>query len=164
MNAAEFDALFQAHYPRVRRLVARVVRDESRAQEIASDAFLKLWRDPAARTGNVEAWLHRTAVRAGIDELRSRDRRERFARWLGIGTAPPTPDQLHDGARTREQVRAVLARLEPRQAELLVLRSEGLAYKEIAETAGLNPASVGTMLLRAQQTFRKEYVARYGER
>ncbi len=164
MNAAEFDALFLAQYPRVRRLVARVVRDPGRAEELASDTLMKLWREPAGRAGNVEAWLRRVAVRSAIDELRRRDRRDRFSRWLGLGSAPPDPGALHDGARTREQVRAVLARMEPRQSELLLLRSEGLSYKEIAEAAGIHPASVGTLLARAQQTFRKEYVARYGER
>jgi RNA polymerase sigma-70 factor (ECF subfamily) len=57
----------------------------------------------------------------------------------------------------------VLAALATRQAELLLLRGDGLSYQDIAETLELNPASVGTLLSRAQQAFRKEYVKRYGE-
>jgi RNA polymerase sigma-70 factor (ECF subfamily) len=56
-----------------------------------------------------------------------------------------------------------LGALSPRQAELLLLRSQGLNYDELASTLDLNPASVGTLLSRAQQAFRKEYVEKYGK-
>jgi RNA polymerase sigma-70 factor (ECF subfamily) len=60
-------------------------------------------------------------------------------------------------------VRVVLVTLQSRQAELLVLRSHGFSYEELAVSLDLNPVSVGTLLGRAQQAFRKEYVARYGQ-
>ena len=60
-------------------------------------------------------------------------------------------------------MRAVLAALETRQSELLLLRGSGLSYAEIAAALELNPSSVGTLLARAQQAFRKEYIERYGE-
>lgn len=53
--------------------------------------------------------------------------------------------------------------MRPQAAELLLLRSEGLSYQALAEALALHPASVGQQLARAQQTFRKEYVRRYGE-
>jgi RNA polymerase sigma-70 factor (ECF subfamily) len=46
---------------------------------------------------------------------------------------------------------------------LLLLRSHGLSYGELASALHLNPASVGTLLSRAQDAFRKEYIKRYGE-
>jgi RNA polymerase sigma-70 factor, ECF subfamily len=57
----------------------------------------------------------------------------------------------------------VLAAVAPRQGELLALRSQGLSYDELASVLNLNPASVGTLLSRAQKAFRKEYIKRYGE-
>ena len=48
------------------------------------------------------------------------------------------------------------------QAELLLLRSDGLSYEEVASALELNPGSVGTLLGRAQRAFRKEYLKRYG--
>jgi RNA polymerase sigma-70 factor (ECF subfamily) len=62
----------------------------------------------------------------------------------------------------QEQVRRVLARLNPRHAELLLLRNQDLSYAEIAAALRLNPTSVGTLLSRAQQAFRKEYQKLYG--
>ena len=43
-----------------------------------------------------------------------------------------------------------------------MLRSHGLTYEELANAPGLNAASIGTLLSRAQHTFRKEYIKRYG--
>jgi RNA polymerase sigma-70 factor (ECF subfamily) len=53
--------------------------------------------------------------------------------------------------------------MDRRQAELLLLRGSGLKYEELAAALNLNPAGVGTMIVRAQQAFRKEYVKRYGK-
>ena len=46
---------------------------------------------------------------------------------------------------------------------MLLLRSEDLSYEELAGALDLNPASVGTLLSRAQEAFRKEYIKKYGE-
>ena len=51
-----------------------------------------------------------------------------------------------------------------RQAELLLLRSDDAPYDELAAALSINAASMGTLLARAKQTFRKEYVKRYGDR
>ena len=60
-------------------------------------------------------------------------------------------------------MRLVLAALKPRHAEILLLRSHGLSYEELANSLELNPASIGNFVTRAQQAFRKEYVKQYGE-
>jgi RNA polymerase sigma-70 factor (ECF subfamily) len=53
--------------------------------------------------------------------------------------------------------------LKPRDAQLLLLRSSGLAYRELAETVGVNPNSVGTLLARAEAEFERHFRARYGD-
>ena len=45
----DFDATFRAQYARVARTIARVVRDSARAEELAVEVFLKLWRSPRAQ-------------------------------------------------------------------------------------------------------------------
>ncbi len=53
-------------------------------------------------------------------------------------------------------VRAALARLPQRQAEILAMRASGLSYADIASAAGVQPGSVGTLIARAQKSLRKE--------
>ena len=159
----DFAAVFRAQYGRIARVIARVVRDPGRAEELAVEVFLKLWRSGRAPGVQAQAWLYRSAVRAGLDELRRRTRRARYEEMFGFGVRVRTPEDLHGATQEKEKVRLVLARIARRQAEMLLLRSDGLSYGELAEALNLNPASVGTLLARAQQAFRKEYVKRYGE-
>ena len=161
----DFEATFRAQYDRVARVIARVVKDPARAEELAVEVFLKFWRSPRAHGEQAEGWLYRTAVRKGLDELRHRTRRNRYERLLGLEPkvpTPPTPEDVRSAAEDRERVRLVLAAVEPRRAELLVLRSQGLSYEELAAALELNSASIGTLLSRAQDAFRKEYIKRYG--
>lgn len=157
------DALFRSHYARVARVVGRVVHDQARAEEIAVDVFLRWRRSPAAHGDGAEGWLYRTAVRQALDAWR-RDRRwARIERVLThFGAAPRTPADLHAGAEQRRQVRTVLAALRRRDATLLLLWAEDLDYAAMAAAIGVRPSSVGTLLRRAQEAFRKDYEARYG--
>jgi RNA polymerase sigma-70 factor (ECF subfamily) len=56
-------------------------------------------------------------------------------------------------------VRAVLASIKPTQAQLLILRSSGLSYKELAEALNVKMSGIGTMLNRAEEEFRSRYLA-----
>jgi len=163
-SAQAFDEIFRQYYARVARLISRVVRDPGRAEELAVEVFLRLAHHPKAQGDRVGGWLYRTAVRAGLYELRRQARRERFTHLLRNDERPPDPEELRAAEEVRRQVRAVLARLDARQAELVVLRSSGLSYDEIAAAMQLNPASIGALLSRAHVAFRKEYIQRYGER
>jgi RNA polymerase sigma-70 factor (ECF subfamily) len=159
----DFDATFRSQFGRIARVIARVVRDPGRSEEVAVEVFLKLWRNPQAQGGGTEAWLYRAAVRMGLDELRRRNRRARWEGMFGFATCVSTPEEVLSAAEQQDRVRLVLAVIEPRHAELLLLRSNGLSYGELASALGLNPVSIGTFLSRAQEAFRKEYIKRYGQ-
>lgn len=158
----DFEAVFRAQYARVSRIIGRLVQDPARAEEIAVEVFLRLHRSPRAHGPGAGAWLRRTAVRAGIDELRARQRRQKYEQMGDRPPGPPSPEQFCSDEERRARVRTVLARLDVRQSGLLILRSEGASYQEIAGALGLRPTSVGTLLRRAGEAFRKEYVKRYG--
>jgi RNA polymerase sigma-70 factor (ECF subfamily) len=163
-DSFDFEAFFHAHYERIARVIARVAGPHGRAEDLAAEAFWKLWRTPQAQGEKAAGWLYRTAVRMGLNELRSHARRRRYE---ALSAAPPstlTPEEAHAAAEEREQVRQILALLRAQQAELLILRASGLTYEELAAALDLNPASVGTLISRAQQAFRKEYIKQYGKR
>jgi len=162
----DIEVLFRSHYPRVARIIERVVRDRSRSEDLAVEVFLKLWRNQKAQHENVEAWLYRVAVRTGVDGLRRQTRRAHYERvlgWIRPRSAAPNPEQLHSASEEQERVRAVLSAIDSRHAQFLLLRSQDFTYDEVAAILNLNPASIGTLLSRAQQSFRKEYIKRYGQ-
>lgn len=159
----DFESVFYTHYAQVARIIARVIRDPSRAEELAVDVLWRFWRTPQAQSEHAGGWLYRTAVRTGLNELRSRFRTSHHERMADPAPGSPDPEQARAAVEEQEHVRSVLAALQPRQAELLLLRSNGLSYAELAASLELHPASVGTLLSRAQQAFRKEFIKRYGE-
>jgi len=157
-----FDDVFHAHYERIARVIVRVVRDPARAEDLTVEVFWKFWRNPQAHGEKAGGWLYRAAVRMALDELRRQARRIRHERSQEQRQVL-NPEEVHAAAEERERVRLVLAAMKRDQAEMLPLRNHGLSYEELASTLALNPASVGTLVSRAQQAFRKEYVKHYGE-
>ena len=165
--ALDLETIFHAQYERIARVIAGIIKDPARAEELAVEVFLKWERTPHAHGESAEGWLYRTAVRIGLNELRRNALRSRYERLLGFLTrgksAEPAPDEIYAAQEEEQRVRIVLSAIEPRQAELLLLRTNDLTYQEVATTLDLNPASVGTLLSRALEAFRKEFIRRYGK-
>jgi RNA polymerase sigma-70 factor (ECF subfamily) len=159
----DFEAFFYSQYDRTARAIVRVVRDPARAEELAVEAFWKLWRHPGAHSEKAVGWLYRAAIRMALNDLRRQARSNRYEALSDSPHGSPTPEEAHAAAEEQRHVRLVLTAIDPRKAELLLLRSNGLSYEELASSMKMNPKSVGSLLSRAQDAFRKEYLKRYGE-
>ena len=162
-DAGSFDEFFTANYGALTRLLYRVAGDIGCAEELAAEAFWKLYRNPPASDDKLFGWLCRTGLRLALDNLKKRKRRARYEAQAPRPEAGQSPEEALEQFDRRVRVRRVLAALKPPRAALLVLRSEGYSLAEMASILALNPSSVGTLLARADSAFRKEYVKRYGE-
>jgi len=123
----DFEAVFRANYERMARVIARI-GDPARTEELAAEIFLKLWRSPRAHFQEAQGWLYKTAVRRALDELSRRRRRARYEGLFRSVTKTPTPEEVHAAREEQERVRRVLSAVASRQAEILVLRSQGFSY------------------------------------
>jgi RNA polymerase sigma-70 factor (ECF subfamily) len=162
-RADRFEGLFASHYAALARLIYRVVGDAGWAEELAAEAFWKLHRNPPSSEENLGGWLYSTGLRLALDNLRKRKRRARYEAMAPLPEAAQSPEEAVVRVQQQARVRQVLGALKPREATLLVLRSEGYKLNEIASIVGVSANSVGTLLARADEAFRKEYVKRYGE-
>jgi RNA polymerase sigma-70 factor, ECF subfamily len=160
-DTASFEALFHRHYDRVYGLLFRLVGNRVEAEDLAQEVFLKLYRRPlrGQQEHNVSAWLYRVATNMGYNHIRGR---RRF--WQrNVALVPEENSRQNDPAEraaereTRAAVRAALARLPERQVQLLLLRQMDLSYAELADACEVAPGSVGTLLARAAEAFRKAY-------
>jgi len=159
-----FEELFVQYYGRIVAVLFRLLGDRDRAEELANEVFVKLYRFPlpSRPDGNLGGWLYRTATHLGIDALRAAARRLHYEQAAARNAAQTgtTPNPLDEVLREerRNLVRAALAALRPAQAQILILRSSGLSYNELAEYLGVRRGSVGTMLARAEREFEKRYL------
>lgn len=162
-HAAAFEQLFERHYGRVYYVLYRLVAD--RADDLAQEVFLQLYhRPPSASDTDLSAWLFRVATNLGYNALRTGERQQRYRRIFGALTrglgwhhAEPDPQVAIERKEEQERVRSTLASLRKRQASLLVLRYSGLSYREIADALAISPRSVGTLLARAERSFKESY-------
>ncbi len=157
LDEAEFDRLFLELYPRICAVAFRMVGDPDLAEDLASDAFWKLWTRPPAKRTNLTAWLYRVVINLGYNALRAGRRRLVREQSMTQAAKPPSNDRtaeaLVDSRQEIHRVRIVLAQMPRRDVQILLLRHSGLSYKEIAESLSVAPASVGTLLNRAEKKF-----------
>jgi RNA polymerase sigma-70 factor (ECF subfamily) len=164
-DIASFETLFYRHYDRVYGLLFRLVGNRVEAEDLTQEAFLKLYDHAFGkrfagrrREHNISAWLYRVATNLGYNLIRSRKRRwQRNVLLLPDPGGSPGADKETERLEDKAAVQATLTRLPPRQAKLLLLRQMGLSYAECAEACGVAPSSIGTLLSRAAQSFRKAY-------
>lgn len=160
---AAFEAAFSEHYTRVYGVLFRLLGDRAVAEDLTVETFWRLWQRAPRQVDNLAGWLYRVARRLGLNALRAARRRARYEQEAGAQAleddAPPDPVQAAELAEQRSRVRAVLRQMPERDAHLLMLRSAGLSYKELAAAVGVAPNSVGTLLARAAEDFERRYVA-----
>jgi len=166
---SRFEKLYLEHYGRVMGVLFRLTSSRSEAEELSNEVFWKLYRQRLLPNpdGNVGGWLYRTATNLGIDALRKDARRReheseaaRIA-YQSRGAVGPLDSVLRD--EKRQRVHRTLARLKPAHAQALILRASGFSYHEVAKTLGVKRVSVGTLILRAEKAFRKQFRATKGE-
>jgi RNA polymerase sigma-70 factor, ECF subfamily len=162
-SSTGFEALFLEHWTSVYRILRRLVGDPAEAEDLALEAFLRLYRhnQTHAAVHNPGGWLYQAATRLGLNSIRDWKRREQYELKAGkYALEEPealSPADILAQEEERQQVRLVLARMNERQAQLLVLRYSGFSYQEIARALDLAPASIGPLLVRAEREFEKKY-------
>ena len=145
------ESLFHAHYPRVVYTAFSLVGDWDLAEQLAQEAYLRLWRrwrwisDPQA----APMYLQRTVVNLSRETIRRRviERRVLRARDLEPAAAP-APD-----AAAVAELRRAVATLPMRKRECVVLRY--LLGLSEAETADLLGISVGTVKSQTHKGLRQ---------
>ncbi len=158
---ADFERVFLEQFPRVYAVLLRLLGDRTEAEDLALETLWRLHRHPpGSKHGqNLAGWLYRVATNLGLNALRARKRRARYEQEAGRLDldAPRDPADEYAAEEERAAVRQVLAAMDARQAELLLLRHSGMTYDELAEALGLSPNSIGTLLARAEREFESRW-------
>jgi RNA polymerase sigma factor (sigma-70 family) len=160
-----FHTLFAERSAALFRYINRVSGDAALSEDIVQECFVKLYRR-GAMPDDPPAWLMTVANNLLRDAHRLVARRRRLTlAWssdLPLGGDAARADEPALAAEQVERVRQALDRLPLRDRQLLLMRHEGYRYREIAAALGLTPSSVGTMLVRAGEAFRKAYHGLFG--
>lgn len=164
-HQAAFSELVGRYHRPVYRHVWRMTRGHADSEDIAQEAFLKLWRDPGqvrdARA--IKGWLMRVASNAAIDRTR-KPRHSDIAEEAEIADPAARTDRPLDRSEAAAAVDASVAALPDRQRQALSLvYFEGLSNIEAAEVMEISVDAVESLLARAKRGMKQKLADRWRE-
>jgi RNA polymerase sigma-70 factor (ECF subfamily) len=164
----DVERLFREYHDPLVRYLTRRLGDRDWAEEVAQETFVRALRQTEIQ--NERAWLFAVATNLVRDEARKDARRRRHLELLTeeAKSNPVVEQPITELERSQERAlaRKAIDALTERDREALLMREEGLDYKEIAEALELSLASVGTTLSRARRRLVEVYeeLKKAGER
>jgi RNA polymerase sigma-70 factor, ECF subfamily len=169
VSPMDLERIFREHHALVFRAAYRVTGNPDDAEDVLQTVFMRMLKRgaDAEQVGNMASFLHRAAVNAALDLVRSRQN----IRNIPLDELEPVlsepahrnPDRIQHSGEIREWLRGALARLNPRIAEMFMLRFfEGKDNPEIAQLLKTTPGTVAVTLSRTRDRLEKEYRAYMG--
>jgi len=158
---AQLEEVFRAHQTCVLKAAYRLTGNMADAEDVLQSVFLRLTRGTvdSSRISNLQSYLHKSAVNAALDLIRSRGCREDVPVEAAdeLESNPGiSPERALSSLEVKNWLRRQLATLNPRAAEMFVLRYfEGLDNPEIARSMNTSQAVVAVTLHRARARLKK---------
>jgi RNA polymerase sigma-70 factor (ECF subfamily) len=151
--------LYQRHGAACYRLARRVTANDALAEDAVQEAFVGLWRDPAAYApgqGSVLNWLlgltHHKAVDFVRRESAQQRRQNAQAAQQALDPPPNDPAAAAWAGIRAESVRAALSELPEAQRHALALAYfGGYTQREIAQLTGTPLGTVKTRMFTAMR-------------
>jgi RNA polymerase sigma-70 factor (ECF subfamily) len=162
-------SLIEAHQHRVIGTVAKMLGDESDAEDISQQVFIRVWKSAARYepTAKFTTWLFKITRNLVFNELRRRKRHptrsldaaaEEDGRPLQMadpGTKPADTALLDDEMQAAIQ-RAIDELPEVQRMAIILRRYDDIPYEDIGEILDLSVPAVKSVLFRARTELREK--------
>jgi RNA polymerase sigma-70 factor (ECF subfamily) len=167
---ADLATVYREHHTRVLRAAHRITGNAQDAEDVLQTVFLRLARREGGSplSDSPGSYLHRAAVNAALDVVRSR----RARRSTSLEEVEPflpdegggAPDEAHGVAEVKARIRQALTKMSPKSAEIFVLRYfEGFGNNEIARMLGTSRSTVNVILHRTRNRLKEDMSEYLGE-
>jgi RNA polymerase sigma-70 factor (ECF subfamily) len=147
-----FEDLVRATHRRVYSLALRLVGDRHDAEDVAQEAYLRMFRGLSGfrEEARFETWMYRIVTNSAMNLLRRRGRFGEIVEASELDT--PVPDQPFERTADRDQLSRGLSRLPDGQRTVILLKDVyGLSCREIGQEMGLEEGAVKVRLHRARR-------------
>ena len=159
-----WSSIFDTHHERVFTAAFRITGNVADAEDALQTVFLRFLRradrQDEDRVVDVGAFLCRSAINAGLDIVRRRQREVSAEAAIASATNPSDrPDDTHYENELVDALRSGLATMDGRQAEVVALHYlEGFSNRDIAEILQTSSSTIAVTLHRARARL-KDYLA-----
>lgn len=167
-NGDAFRVLVERHATAVFRLAWRMTGNETDAEDMVQETFLRAWREIKRFDGRASfgTWLHRICANRTVDFLRARNRWQPAPTgpgdddeqdpFRGLASDEPSPERMARSAQAGADLEPALASLSEIERMAFVLRHyEGLGIEEIAAALGVQPGAARHSIFRAVRKLRR---------
>ena len=160
-----FDEAFTLHHRAVFRTARAVVRDSALAEDVTQEVFLRLYRNLNATPGEelLRAWLLRVTLNVARNTLRGqsrsmvRDNEYHKSSTAETGLLADAPEEDYERRLAIEEARRALDKIKEPMRSCLLLKQQGLSYREIANSLSLKETNVGSLVARGRKEFARVY-------
>ena len=157
-----FNALYLAYSKPLYQKINRVVKDDSVADELLQDLFLKVWkmREDIRPEQSFVSFLHTVAKNLVYDYFRKISKDKRLHERLLVNAVDyylQTEEALI-GKETSDIIQQAISRLsESRRKVFILCKMEGKSYQEAADILGITVATVNSHMVSSIRSI-KEYL------
>jgi RNA polymerase sigma-70 factor (ECF subfamily) len=158
-DGSAFRLLMERHLGSIVSVARRMLRDDAEAEDVAQEAFLRLWRSSATLEigpAGIRPWLRRVVSNLCLDRVRGQ------GRVKVVDELPEVPDPAKqlvglENQDTQRRVEAAMQKLPDRQRLALTLfHFEGLSQIEIGQVMGVSDEAVESLLSRARRQLKAD--------
>ncbi|MDP9343528.1 MAG: RNA polymerase sigma factor [Actinomycetota bacterium] len=151
-DPAAFEELVAQTHRRVYSVAYRLVGDRAEAEDVAQEAYLRIFRGLAGfrEEARFETWMYRIVANCAVSALR---RRGRFGDVVpGEELDQPAPEQIEQQTVDSDELTRALAELPEGQRVVVILKDVyGLSCREIGDELGVEEGAVKVRLHRARR-------------
>ena len=164
-----FRQLVDAYGKSIFNLCLNIVTNTEDAEDIAQETFIEAYNsiNSFRETAQIKTWLYRIAINKCYDYLRWKKRKKRFAILQPLFNRNEEPIEIpsnfqHPGITldNKEASKILFAAMESlpdnQQTAFVLYETQGMDYKQIAETMSLSVSAVEALLFRARANLRKK--------
>jgi RNA polymerase sigma-70 factor, ECF subfamily len=148
---AEVVALFdQLRVPLLRYLLSLGLPVPD-GEEIVQESFLALFQHlgRGGSRGNLRGWMFRVAHNLGLKRTRRRKNWAQASEAIVIADSAPNPEQQAADLQKQKRLLGVFRALPEQDRQCLLLRAEGLRYREMAQILDMSLGAVSMSLARS---------------
>ena len=171
-----FEMLLERYRASIQAYIARMVANQSTADDLTQDVFLKVWTNAGQwdGRGSVKGWLYRIATNTCLNHLRTVKRRREtpietcdsriWERDEYSDTVSQSPEDALDQSIRRERVRNLLSKLpEDKQRVIGMVFAADMGIREAATMLGIPEGTVKSRLHYALRQLAKDWNGLNGE-
>lgn len=159
-DATAFGKLVAKYHGMVFRIVWRITNGNAESEDIAQEAFLKLWNNPGQlrEAGALKGWLARVAHNLAMDWFRHRPVSANLEHFDVEDDRPNVEDNI-DRAWVTQRINAALAKLPERQMQVVTLvHFEQFSQTDAARVMELSVDAVESLLARARRSLKEQLI------